>query len=76
MRDFTYKMASGQAARMFRQSMLPPLYTTVSVHQMGERRGVYRVLVGRRETKNCLEDLVVDVRIVLKWNFKKWVGKA
>jgi hypothetical protein len=43
---------------------------------MGERRGVYRVLVGRREAKNCLEDLEVEVKIVLKWNFKKWVEKA
>jgi hypothetical protein len=43
---------------------------------MGERRGVYRVLVGRRGARNCLEDLEVDVRIALKWNFEKWDGKA
>ena len=43
---------------------------------MGERRGVYWVLVGRCEAKNCLLDLEVDVRIALQWNFRKWVGKA
>jgi len=31
---------------------------------------VYRVLVGTREAKNCLEDLEVDVRVTLNWNFK------
>jgi hypothetical protein len=29
---------------------------------MEERRGLCWVLVGRPETKNCLEDLEVDVR--------------
>jgi len=43
---------------------------------MGERSGVCWVLVGRREAKNCLEDQEVEVRIALKWNFMKWVGKA
>jgi hypothetical protein len=43
---------------------------------MGESRGVHLVLVGRREAKNSLEDLEVDVRLALKWNFKKWDEKA
>ena len=38
----------------------------------GERRGVYRVLVGKPEGKNRLEDPGVDGRIVLKWIFRKW----
>jgi hypothetical protein len=42
---------------------------------MGERRGVYRVLVGRTEGDN-LRDPGVDGRIILRWIFRKWdVGK-
>jgi len=39
---------------------------------MGERRGVYRVLVGKPEGKNHLGDPVVEGRIILKWIFRKW----
>jgi hypothetical protein len=38
------------------------------------RVGVYRVLLGRPEGKNLLEDPAVDGRIILKWIFKKWTG--
>jgi hypothetical protein len=41
---------------------------------MGEGRGAYRVLVGRPEGRNHLEDPGVDGRIILKWIFKKWDG--
>jgi hypothetical protein len=43
---------------------------------MEERRGAYDVLVGRPDAKDNLEVLGIDVRIILKWIFKKWVGKA
>jgi hypothetical protein len=33
---------------------------------MGHRRGTYRVLVGRLEGKNHLEDLGIDERMILK----------
>jgi hypothetical protein len=33
-------------------------------------RGAYRVLVGRPEGRNQLEDPGVDGRIILKWIFK------
>jgi hypothetical protein len=39
---------------------------------MGERRGVYRVLVGKPKEKNHLEDPSIDRRIILRWIFRKW----
>ena len=37
-----------------------------------ERRGVHRVLLGKHEEKNHLEDPGVDGRIILRWIFRKW----
>jgi len=37
----------------------------------GQRRGVYRVLVGKPEGKN-LGDPGVDGRIILRWISRKW----
>jgi hypothetical protein len=45
------------------------------VARMGEGRGAYRILVGRPEGRNHLEDPGVDGRIILKWIFKKWDGR-
>jgi hypothetical protein len=42
------------------------------VARMGERRGVYKVLVGKPEGKNHLEDPGVGGRITVKWIFRKW----
>ena len=39
---------------------------------MGERRGVYRVLVWKREGKRPLGNPSVDGRIILKWILRKW----
>ena len=46
----------------------------VHVARMGERRGVYRVLVGKPE-RNHLGDPGLDGRIILRWIFRKgiWV---
>jgi hypothetical protein len=38
---------------------------------MENRRGIYRVLVGKSEGKSHLEDQVIDGRIILKWIFRK-----
>jgi hypothetical protein len=39
---------------------------------MGDRRGVYRGLVGKPEGKNHLEDPGIDGRVTLRWIFRKW----
>jgi len=37
---------------------------------VGERRGVYRVLVGKPEGKSPLEDQGVDGKVILRWIFR------
>ena len=43
----------------------------MGVGRGGERRSAYGVLLGKPETKRSLEGLYVDVRIILKFIFKK-----
>ena len=43
---------------------------------MGDRRGAYRVLVGKPREGDHLKDLDVDGRIILKWIFNKLGGGA
>ena len=38
---------------------------------MGDRSGVYKILFGKYERRNYLEDLGVNGRIILKCIFKK-----
>jgi hypothetical protein len=52
------------------------LSSSLHVAHMGEGRGAYRILVGRPEGRNHLEDPGIDGRIILKWIFKKWDGGA
>jgi hypothetical protein len=42
---------------------------------MGDRRGAYRILVGRPEGRDHLEDIGVDGKVIAKWIFKKWDGE-
>jgi len=42
------------------------------VARMGERRGVYRVFVGKPEGKNHWGDPSVDGRVILRWILRKW----
>jgi len=44
-------------------------------HVWGERRAVYRVLLGNMREREHLEDLSVDGSVMLKWTFKKWDGR-
>jgi hypothetical protein len=39
---------------------------------MGERRGIYRVVVGKHEGKRPLEVPGIDGRIIQRWIFRKW----
>jgi len=39
---------------------------------MGERRGIYMVLVGKPEGKNHLRDPGVNGRIIFRWVLRKW----
>jgi hypothetical protein len=43
---------------------------------MGERRGVYRILVGKLREIDHWGDPGVDGRIILRQIFRKWVGGA
>jgi len=42
---------------------------------IGEWRGAYRVLVGKCE-RNHLKDPGINLRIILRWVFRKWYGRA
>ena len=44
-----------------------------SAYGGGERKGIYRVLVGTPEGKSRLGDPGVDGRIIIRWIFMKWV---
>jgi hypothetical protein len=38
---------------------------------MGERRGIYRVLVGKLRERDYLGDPSIDGKIILSWIFRK-----
>jgi hypothetical protein len=40
---------------------------------MGERRGVYRVLLGKLRERDYLGDPGVDERIIFRCTFRKWM---
>jgi hypothetical protein len=42
------------------------------VARMGDSRGLYRVLMGKKRERDHLEDPGVDGRIILRWIFRKW----
>jgi len=51
------------------------------VARMGERKGVYRVLVGKPEGKRPLGNQAIDWKIILRWIFRKcvvgvWTGSS
>jgi hypothetical protein len=46
------------------------------IARMGKRRGEYRVFVGETRSKNHLEHLDANVRIILKWSFSEYGGRT
>jgi hypothetical protein len=42
------------------------------VARMGEKRGVYRMLVGKPEGKDHLGEPGLEGRIILRWSFRNW----
>jgi hypothetical protein len=42
------------------------------VTSVGDRSGAYRILFGKHERRNYLENLGVNGRIILKCIFKTW----
>ena len=42
------------------------------VARIGEKRGVYRVLVGKSEGKRLLAETQAYGKIILRWIFRKW----
>jgi hypothetical protein len=45
---------------------------TGHVAGMGDRGGAYKILFGKNDRRNCLEDLGVNGRKIIKYIFKKW----
>jgi len=43
---------------------------------MGESRNAYRVMVGNLGEKDQLDSPGLDGRILVKWIFRKWYGRA
>jgi hypothetical protein len=43
---------------------------------MEDERRAYRILVGRPEGRNSLEDQGVDGRVTVKWIVKQWSGET
>jgi hypothetical protein len=39
---------------------------------MGEKKGVYRGLVGSLRERDHLEDPDIDGRIILRWIYRRW----
>ena len=46
------------------------------VTHMGKKGNAYRVLVGKPKVSRPFEEFVVDGRMILKWNFGRWAGRA
>jgi hypothetical protein len=43
---------------------------------VGEKRNAYRLFIGNREGRRCVEDQVIDGRVLLKWVLKEWDGSV
>jgi len=46
------------------------------VVNMEEMRNIYKILIGKPEGKNHLEDLDIDGRIIFEWILEKWGGSC
>jgi hypothetical protein len=73
---------TGEWTRLYKHELYD-LYSSPRVIKSRKMRwtdmchiGTYRVLVRHLKKRDYFEDLDVDWRIILKWIFKKWNGRA
>lgn len=69
-KTFRFTLLSVHLQNMFRVNKLRRMKWAGHKARMGKTRGAYRVLVGKPQESDCLEELGVDGRIIRKFIFK------
>jgi len=63
------------SSNIFRISKSRRMRWARHVAHMGDRKGIYRVMVGNLRKRGHFEDQGLDGRIILRWIFRKCVGR-